>query len=74
MSNEIMSGRPVSLKFTIDSILNLKQNSKHFDGFQCKQQIDRKSENIYRKEEDHGIESGHETDSLQKSGTVLYSV
>ncbi|XP_048826727.1 homeobox protein HMX3-B-like [Brienomyrus brachyistius] len=67
MSNEIMSGRAVSLKFTIDSILNLKQNSKNFDGFHSKQQIDKNSENIYREQEDHGIKSGHGADSLQNS-------
>ncbi|KAJ8416467.1 hypothetical protein AAFF_G00357550 [Aldrovandia affinis] len=65
MSKEDMSCRPASLKFTIDNILNLKQNNKESDAHYPKQAIEVGTKNDFqRRLEDHGVQSRHETDYL----------
>lgn len=76
MSKEDMSCRPASLKFTIDNILNLKQNSKESDAHYPKQAIEVGAKNDFqRRLEDHGVQNRQETDYLlHGTGKVAYLI
>ncbi|XP_036372292.1 H6 family homeobox 4 [Megalops cyprinoides] len=66
MNKEDVPCRPGSLKFTIDNILNLKENSKEFDSCHSKIQIatDRKNDSPHRLE-DHEVQQRREDDYRQ---------
>ncbi|XP_035281215.1 H6 family homeobox 4 [Anguilla rostrata] len=65
MSKGDMSCRPASLKFTIDNILNLKQNNKESDAHHAKQLTEADNKNDFqRRLEDHGVQSRNETEYL----------
>ncbi|KAJ8341872.1 hypothetical protein SKAU_G00341630 [Synaphobranchus kaupii] len=73
MSKGDMSCRPASLKFTIDNILNLKQN-KESDAHHAKQLTESSNKNYFqRRIEDHGVQSRNETNEKDETNTDCYT-
>lgn len=66
MNKEAIPCRTASLKFTIDNILNLKQNNKsNLDAYDAKGQSDTRCRNYFTpRYEDYDVQRSHESDYI----------
>lgn len=65
MNKEDIPCRTASLKFTIDNILNLKQNNNNFEAFDSKAQIDSGRKNDFQHPYgDYDVQRRHESDYI----------